>query len=72
MANSSLHEIAEHCIDHSGLMEYHTRERGERGMARRENLEELVTACRQFGRELVFPLDTRRTTMRSFPNSTSS
>ena len=57
VANSSLHEIAEHCIDHSGLMEYHTRERGERGMARRENLEELVTACRQFGRELVFPLD---------------
>ena len=52
-----LHEIADHCIEASGLMEYHTRERGERGMARRENLEELVTACRQFGRELVFPLD---------------
>ena len=38
-------------------MEYHTRERGERGVARRENLEELVTACRQFGQELAFPLD---------------
>ena len=57
VADCSLHEIAEHCIDHSGLMEYHTRERGERGVARRENLEELVTACRQFGQELAFPLD---------------
>ena len=57
VADLSLHDIAEHCIERSGLMEYHTRERGERGMARRENLEELVTACRQFGREQVFPLD---------------
>ena len=53
---AALHEIAEHCIDTSGLMEYHAKEGGERGMARKENLEELVTACRQFGGDLVFPV----------------
>ena len=37
-------------------MEYHSRERGERGLARKENLEELVSACRQFTGELVFPI----------------
>jgi DNA helicase-2/ATP-dependent DNA helicase PcrA len=52
----SLHELADHCIEASGLMAFHSRERGERGMARKENLEELVSACRQFAGELVFPL----------------
>ena len=56
-SDAALHEIATHCIEASGLMDYHTRERGERGVARKENLDELVNACRQFGRELVFPLD---------------
>ncbi len=56
--DTALHEIAEHCIEASGLMAHHSREPGELGIARRENLEELVTACRQFGRELVFPADT--------------
>ena len=56
--DSSLHEIASHCIEASGLLEFHLREPGERGVARKENLDELVNACRQFGRELVFPLDT--------------
>jgi DNA helicase-2/ATP-dependent DNA helicase PcrA len=51
-----LHELADHVIDASGLMEYHGRERGERGLARKENLEELVSACRQFTGELVFPV----------------
>lgn len=51
-----LHEMAEHVIDASGLMNYHRQERGERGLARKENLEELVTACRQYSGELVFPL----------------
>ena len=58
VANGALNEIAEHCIEASGLMDYHAREPGERGIARRENLEELVHACRQFGRELVFPIET--------------
>ena len=52
----SLHEQADLCIEASGLMEFHSRERGERGLARKENLEELVSACRQFTGELVFPL----------------
>ena len=56
-ADAALHDIAEHCIEASGLMAHHSREPGERGIARKENLEELINACRQFGRELVFPLD---------------
>ena len=51
----SLHELAEHVIEASGLMDFHSKERGEKGIARKENLEELVTACRQFSGELVFP-----------------
>ncbi|NIP14351.1 MAG: DNA helicase II [Pseudomonadales bacterium] len=51
-----LHEIADTCIQSGGLLEYHMRERGERGLARKENLEELVSACRQFSGEQVFPL----------------
>lgn len=50
-----LHELADICIEDSGLMEYHSRERGERGEARKENLGELVSACRQFNGELLFP-----------------
>ena len=52
-----LHELAEHCVEASGLMQYHSQERGERGLARKENLEELVNACRQFTGELVFPFE---------------
>ena len=52
----ALHELADFVIEASGLMEYHSKERGERGLARKENLDELVTACRQFTGELVFPL----------------
>ena len=51
-----LHELADVCIQASGLLEFHGREKGERGMARKENLEELVSACRQFNGEMVFPL----------------
>ena len=51
-----LHELADVCIQESGLLEFHGREKGERGIARKENLEELVSACRQFNGELVFPL----------------
>ncbi len=55
-AQLPLHEVADFCIQASGLLEFHGRERGERGLARKENLEELVSACRQFSGELVFPL----------------
>ena len=52
----SLHELADHVIETSGLMAFHSKERGERGLARKENLEELVSACRQFTGDLVFPV----------------
>lgn len=55
VASMPLHELADHCIEASGLMRYHQQERGERGLARKENLEELVSACRQFSGEMVFP-----------------
>ena len=46
-----LPEQAEQAIEHSGLIEMHRREKGERGQARVENLEELVGACRNFEAE---------------------
>ncbi|MEE4360505.1 MAG: DNA helicase II [Pseudomonadales bacterium] len=52
-----LHELVRHVIEVSGLLEFHGREGGERGVARRENLDELVTAARQFSGELVLPVD---------------
>src|SRR4030095_8616836 len=45
------------CIEASGLMEFHRREPGERGLAREEKLEELISACGQFTGEVVLPLD---------------
>ncbi len=56
-AELPLHELADACIQATGLLEFHARERGERGLARKENLEELVSACRQFTGELVFPIE---------------
>ena len=44
----SLDDLVEHCIQHSGLIDYHQKEKGEKGQARVENLEELVSAGKQF------------------------
>ncbi len=44
----ALHELADHVISASGLLDFHRNEKGERGMARVENLEELVSATRAF------------------------
>lgn len=44
----SLAGICEYIIEQSGLLEFHRSEKGERGQARVENLEELVNACRVF------------------------
>ena len=44
----ALEEIAEHVIQGSGLVDFHEKEKGERGQARVENLEELVSAAKQF------------------------
>ena len=57
VAPMRLDELAEHVIDASGLMTFHGQERGERGLARKENLQELVSACRQFSGDLVFPFE---------------
>lgn len=43
-----LHEIIDHVITVSGLVEHHRAEKGEKGQARVENLEELVSAARAY------------------------
>lgn len=57
VAPLDLDELAQQVVEVSGLMVFHSQERGERGLARKENLEELVTACRQFSGDLVFPFE---------------
>jgi DNA helicase-2/ATP-dependent DNA helicase PcrA len=55
----ALHEQVDHVINHSGLIEHHRREKADRGEARVENLEELVSAARGFtgeGSEELPPL----------------
>jgi DNA helicase-2/ATP-dependent DNA helicase PcrA len=47
----TLEEIAEHVIQASGLIDFHRKEKGEKGQARVENLEELVSAAKQFAPE---------------------
>ena len=47
----SLHEQVEQVISRSGLIEFHKKEKGEKGEARVENLEELINAARQFSYE---------------------
>ncbi len=49
--NLELHEIIEQVIEQSGLIEHHRKEKGEKGQARIDNLEELVSAARQFTAE---------------------
>ncbi|BCD97531.1 DNA helicase II [Marinagarivorans cellulosilyticus] len=46
-----LAEQVEYVINASGLYEFHQKEKGERGQARIENLQELVNACRAFNAE---------------------
>lgn len=43
-----LAELADHVVEGSGLLEFHQKEKGERGQARVENLQELVVAAGQF------------------------
>ena len=44
----NLEELVEHVTNASGLVDYHQKEKGEKGQARVENLEELVNAAKQF------------------------
>lgn len=43
-----LHLMTQTVIEQSGLIAYHEAEKGEKGQARVENLEELVSAARNF------------------------
>jgi DNA helicase-2/ATP-dependent DNA helicase PcrA len=43
-----LHEQTEHVIQHSGLLEFYSQEKGEKAEARVDNLQELVNAARGF------------------------
>ena len=43
-----LHQKAEHIIVNSGLVTHHEKEGGEKARTRIENLEELISACRNF------------------------
>jgi DNA helicase II / ATP-dependent DNA helicase PcrA len=55
----SLHEQVDHIINESGLVAHYQQERGDRGEARVENLNELVSAARGFepdGEALTSPL----------------
>ncbi|MDR5860141.1 DNA helicase II [Halomonas eurihalina] len=47
-AGLSLHEIIDRVNERTGLVEHHRNEKGEKGQARVENLEELVTAAKAF------------------------
>ncbi|MFD2191797.1 DNA helicase II [Pistricoccus aurantiacus] len=47
-AGMMLHEIVTHVLEITGLIEHHRNEKGEKGQARVENLEELVNAARAF------------------------
>ena len=44
----TLPELTEHVVKHSDLIAHYQKEKGERGAARVENLEELISATRQF------------------------
>jgi DNA helicase-2/ATP-dependent DNA helicase PcrA len=48
---ASLDMIAKQVIEDTGLLEFHQNEKGEKGQARGENLQELITACRAFDAE---------------------
>jgi len=48
LVEQPLHEILENTITQSGLLEYFQKEKGEKGKSRVENLQELVSAAKQF------------------------
>jgi DNA helicase-2/ATP-dependent DNA helicase PcrA len=48
IAGLELHEQVDHVINNSGLVEHHKKEKADRGEARIENLNELVSAARGF------------------------
>jgi DNA helicase-2/ATP-dependent DNA helicase PcrA len=55
MESLPLYEQVDHVIQHSGLIEHHQKDKADRGEARVENLEELVSAARGFEPESDLP-----------------
>jgi DNA helicase-2/ATP-dependent DNA helicase PcrA len=55
IAGLSLHEQVDHVINASGLVEHHQKDKADRGEARVENLNELVSAARGFEPESDLP-----------------
>ena len=53
VAGLPLYSMAQQVIEHSGLLAFHEKEKGEKAQARVENLEELVSAARAFENEMV-------------------
>jgi DNA helicase-2/ATP-dependent DNA helicase PcrA len=43
-----LGELVDHVVRHSGLLDFHRAEKGEKGLAREENLQELIAAAQSF------------------------
>ncbi|WP_251358464.1 DNA helicase II [Kangiella sp. TOML190] len=54
-AELELAEQTQIVIEHSGLLEMYGKEKGEKGQARKENLQELVSAAREFDPDEVVP-----------------
>jgi len=50
-AQMNLHQQVEYMLQASGLLEHYRKEKGEKGLTRVENLEELVNAAHQFTQE---------------------
>lgn len=46
--NLSLPELVQHVVYNSGLIEHYRKEKGEKGISRIENLEELINAAKEF------------------------
>ncbi len=57
IAGLELHEQVDHAINNSGLIEHHKKEKADRGEARLENLNELVSAARGFEPDSTGPSD---------------
>lgn len=49
----SLSETVQHLVYNSGLIEHYRKEKGEKGISRIENLEELINAAKEFENEIV-------------------
>lgn len=51
----SLHELVQHVVSNSGLIDHYRKEKGEKGTSRVENLEELINAAKEFSSEAADP-----------------